>query len=106
MGSSRSAWTLRGVAHAPRRCLLVTANSAYSYPAAIPDGAGGAIIAWVDRRADPDGDIYAQRIDANGVRQWNTGWFGVHGGRLWAVREMLCRSHLRRGRDRGVDGRL
>jgi hypothetical protein len=63
-----------GVAQwAPGGVAVVTANSAYSYPAAIPDGAGGAIIAWVDRRADPDGDIYAQRIDANGARQWNTG---------------------------------
>lgn len=63
-----------GVAQwAPNGIAVVTANSASSYPAAIPDGRGGAIIAWVDRRADPDGDIYAQRIDASGATQWDTG---------------------------------
>lgn len=41
---------------------------------AIPDGAGGAIIAWQDAR---DGsfmvaDIYAQRINSNGTAQWTS----------------------------------
>jgi hypothetical protein len=31
---------------------------------------GGAIIAWRDNRDDPDGDIYAQRIDLNGQTLW------------------------------------
>ncbi len=34
------------------------------------DGAGGAIIAWEDYRTDPSSDIYAQRINANGIPQW------------------------------------
>jgi len=41
------------------------------YNAAITsDGAGGAIITWVDERA-PWADIYAQRIGSNGNRMWN-----------------------------------
>ena len=36
------------------------------YPKIIPDGAGGAIITWSDKRANNHDDIYAQRIDAGG----------------------------------------
>ena len=41
-------------------------------PKAISDGAGGAIIVWQDDRNFSSGlsDIYAQRIDSNGVAQW------------------------------------
>ena len=37
------------------------------------DGAGGAIVAWSDSRQLPTGDVdlYAQRIDAGGSKQWN-----------------------------------
>ncbi|HEY3296981.1 MAG TPA: T9SS type A sorting domain-containing protein [bacterium] len=38
---------------------------------AVGDANGGAIIAWEDTRRDPAGDIYAQHINANGVRTWN-----------------------------------
>jgi hypothetical protein len=37
----------------------------------IPDGAGGAIIAWEDDR-DGDYDIYAQKVDADGTTLWDT----------------------------------
>jgi hypothetical protein len=40
-------------------------------PQIVSDGAGGAIITWIDRRSGVD-DIYAQRIDAGGVVQWTT----------------------------------
>jgi hypothetical protein len=36
----------------------------------IPDGAGGAIVAWTDNRSDYNGDVYAQRINAVGEVQW------------------------------------
>lgn len=39
-------------------------------PRIIPDGVGGAIIAWEDHRTSHLGDIYAQRIDANGNSMW------------------------------------
>jgi hypothetical protein len=38
--------------------------------AAIPDGDGGAIIAWADRRSGATNDIYAQRIDEEGNVLW------------------------------------
>jgi len=37
----------------------------------VPDGSGGAIIVWEDRRTGSS-DIYAQRVDSNGVPQWTT----------------------------------
>ena len=39
----------------------------------IPDGSGGAIVVWWDRRDDAAqviGDIYAQRVSGSGVVQW------------------------------------
>lgn len=38
-------------------------------PCIVSDGAGGAIIAWVDSRGTSM-DIYAQRVDADGTVQW------------------------------------
>jgi hypothetical protein len=37
----------------------------------VSDGAGGAIIAWTDFRFGPDADLYAQRIDGAGAKQWS-----------------------------------
>lgn len=37
-------------------------------PQIVPDGAGGAVIAWW--QTDTAGDIYAQRVDASGARLW------------------------------------
>lgn len=38
---------------------------------AVSDGKGGIIITWTDERISTiNSDIYAQRIDANGVRKW------------------------------------
>ena len=44
-------------------------------PCIASDGSGGAIIVWIDAPDDGgiDADIYAQRIDANGVIQWASG---------------------------------
>ena len=51
------------------RALCTAANNQYR-PIIIADGAGGAIVAWVDNRNGgdaPDGvDIYAQRVQPNG----------------------------------------
>ena len=33
----------------------------------MPDGSGGLIVAWADTRSDPNNDIYAQRVQANGA---------------------------------------
>src|SRR6266545_8011162 len=37
---------------------------------AVPDGRGGALVAWVDHRVDPEGDIYIQRLDDKGRPMW------------------------------------
>lgn len=42
-------------------------------PSLIADGAGGAIIAWADRRDMTVYDIYAQHVDADGESLWTTG---------------------------------
>jgi hypothetical protein len=50
---------------------LCTANLLQVLPTIVSDGAGGAVVGWEDRRSNAgpfgeDGDIYAQRVLANG----------------------------------------
>src|SRR5439155_709977 len=45
---------------------LCTASSDQARPVIVPDGAGGAILAWEDDRNGP-GDIYAQHLLATGA---------------------------------------
>ncbi len=42
-------------------------------PAAVSDGEGGAIVAWIDLRSGTSFDIYAQRIGAAGGIAWGAG---------------------------------
>jgi hypothetical protein len=58
-------WTVNGVA-------VCTAAENQEGPVLVPDGGGGAIIAWGDWRnfMTSGEDIYAQRLDGSGVRQW------------------------------------
>lgn len=42
----------------------------------VSDGAGGAIVTWMDTRNDQD-DIYAQRIAADGTKMWADGGVAV-----------------------------
>jgi hypothetical protein len=57
-------WTADGEA-------ICTQLNDQRYPCIVPDGEGGAIIAWQDLRTGSNSkDIYAQRIDANGVKLW------------------------------------
>jgi hypothetical protein len=58
-------WPADGVA-------ICTAGDGQSAPAIVSDGAGGAIIAWMDQRVGGWGtiNIYAQRISAAGAVQW------------------------------------
>lgn len=44
--------------------------NASDVPVIVEDGAGGAIIAWLDRRSGAHNDVYAQRVNAGGVVQW------------------------------------
>ena len=55
-------WTLDGV-------IVCSSGAAQAELRIIPDGSGGAIIAWEDGRSAGN-DIYAQRLDPDGVEQW------------------------------------
>lgn len=56
-------WAGNGVA------LCVAANGQY-VPTIVSDGAGGAIVAWMDLRGGAGFDIYARRINSAGTPQW------------------------------------
>ena len=59
-------WTTNGIPISP-------ASYGQGNPQLVSDGAGGAIITWIDRRDSATGlDIYAQRINPSGVVQWTT----------------------------------
>ena len=66
-------WTIDGIV------VATSAGSDY-YPAVIPDGAGGAIIAW--QHAIAFGRIYVQRLNAAGVPQWAANGVAVSGATL------------------------
>jgi hypothetical protein len=55
---------------------VCTVSGAQTGPQLAPDGAGGAILVWLDERGG-DKDLWAQRIDANGVTQWAAGGLPV-----------------------------
>ena len=54
---------------APDGIALCTATGSQQNPTLTSDGAGGAIVAWFDYRAD-NYDIYAQRVSSVGAVQW------------------------------------
>lgn len=65
-------WTVNGIGVAALPLIE-------SVPAIVPDGAGGAIIAWCSN-ANPflvNEDIYVQRVDASGVVLWTAGGVAV-----------------------------
>ena len=55
-------WTVDGV-------LVSNAANGQTAPVVVSDGMSGAIVAWRDARG-ADGDIYAQRVPANGAPAW------------------------------------
>jgi FlgD Ig-like domain len=57
--SGTAAWTPNGV-------VVCAADFDQHLPVAVPDGTGGAIVAWEDKRAFFESDIYAQRVRSNG----------------------------------------
>jgi len=56
-------WDLDGVP-------LSLAVGGQFFPQLVPDGEGGAIVVWEDYRRSGDSDIYAQRIDKDGLVLW------------------------------------
>lgn len=57
-------WTANGVA-------VCTSISTQSNPKIEPDGAGGMIIAWQDKRNGVDYNVYTQRLSATGIALWS-----------------------------------
>jgi|CXWL01.1.fsa_nt_gi hypothetical protein len=53
---------------APNGMPITSGENAQGAPGAIPDGAGGAILHWTDYSGGSD--LYAQRINPNGLPQW------------------------------------
>ncbi|NOT32753.1 MAG: T9SS type A sorting domain-containing protein [Candidatus Eisenbacteria bacterium] len=52
---------------------ICVAAGSQQYPMIVPNGAGGAVITWTDaRNGDSNRDIYAQGVDAGGLRLWTT----------------------------------
>lgn len=62
-------WTTNGIP-------ICTVDSNFN-PMIVSDSAGGAIIAWQSYRGSATADIYAQRVNANGVVQWTLNGVGV-----------------------------
>jgi hypothetical protein len=56
-------WTADGVG-------LATHGAGVDALQIVTDGAGGAIVTWVDNRNNPNRDIYARRVNSAGVAQW------------------------------------
>jgi len=56
-------WSIDGVP-------VCTDLARQTHPRLQPDGAGGAIIAWSDHRNSPSNELWAQRLDADGIGLW------------------------------------
>lgn len=68
--SGNTLWSTNGVPV----CAL---PSEQSNPDVIPDGSGGVIVGWLDdRNAGYKIDVYAQRLDASGAKQWTANGVG------------------------------
>jgi len=62
------AWPVNGRALLTDSTALATAFDGQDFPVIVPDGAGGAIVAWQDGRSFDNGlDIFAQHVLASGV---------------------------------------
>jgi hypothetical protein len=59
---------------------ICTAEQSQEYPTIASDGAGGAIITWMDWRAYPICYTYAQRVDNTGIIRWTAGGISLGGG--------------------------
>jgi hypothetical protein len=56
---------------------ICTAANSQNFPRIIPDGDGGAIIAWQDYRSGTTWDIYAQRFKPSAGLMWTANGVGV-----------------------------
>lgn len=65
-------WAGGSVGWTPDGVGVCTLPSKGQVPLIVPDGEGGAIIAWQDFRSDSYWDIYAQRLSAAGTVLWDS----------------------------------
>ena len=63
--AANAAWSNSPLVNTP----LCTAVNNQQSPLSVTDGAGGAIVLWLDNRTSGD-DLYAQRLSADGTPQW------------------------------------
>ncbi|MCW8823742.1 MAG: T9SS type A sorting domain-containing protein [Ignavibacteriaceae bacterium] len=77
-------WTTNGVE-------VCTATGSQSWPKIISDLNGGAIIAWEDgRNGIGTNDIYAQRINQNGIAQWTTDGIPICDDQAYQTMIAIC----------------
>ena len=69
---ARATWPHNPLVNVP----VCTAAGDQNATGAVPDGLGGMIVVWADTRAG-GADIYAQRVDADGVPLWTTNGVAV-----------------------------
>jgi len=62
-GEGTAQWGDQGIA-------VCAATDGQSEPAIVPDGAGGAVIAWADYRSGSHYEVYLQRVDGSGSMLW------------------------------------
>ncbi len=46
-------------------------------PTLVNGGSGSAVLAWADSRVSSNGDVFTQKMDANGAAQWNPGGVSI-----------------------------
>jgi hypothetical protein len=79
-GSLASGWSLDGLVLSPYPTLPGFSRPYFgNFCAVVPDGQGGALVSWTDKRAD-DGDVYVTRVTPEGTIA--DGWprYGVGAG--------------------------
>ncbi len=70
--SGSAVWPANGLIVDP-----TSPDTAQGSPAIASDGAGGAIVAWVENRGATDDDVFIQRILADSSRAWLAGGVGA-----------------------------
>jgi FlgD Ig-like domain len=65
---------------APNGVAVCTASGNQDNAVVCSDGAGGAIVSWLDLRSGFDYDLYAQRVNASGYVQWAPNGFALSTG--------------------------
>ncbi|MFX0132796.1 MAG: hypothetical protein ACFFDN_04030 [Candidatus Hodarchaeota archaeon] len=76
-------WTDNGTA-------ICTEDYSQGIPQICSDGAGGAIITWVDYRTGGDPDIYAQRINSSGGIEWTSNGTAVCTELYYQMLPQIC----------------